>query len=188
MRTIRAPPAPKTGMKFWVQTGTHWSMGVSYTVGRVNSRSFYIRHSGRCDRFLLVEWTHWLHNRVREGILHLDFVPVQLLAPLPGEPPMADIKIDIRARDQRFLRAATNVLQNYALDRSDDGDLVRIKVTGGKQPYQLEISKAWNFAPGCSCPDASHRAQEQTAGFCKHIIAALIINEDLRCQLLDVIL
>jgi len=190
VKPIDPPPKPVRGQKFWVQTGTHWSMGENYTVCTVNSRSFYVSHHGRRDRFLLVEWTHWLVQRFAEGLVRLEWQPVQPppTLPNPGAQPMADIQIDIRARDQRFLRAATSVLRDYTLTRTEDDERVRFAIKGGAAPYEVVVSQLWDVPPSCTCPDASHRAQEHNAGFCKHIIAVLIDNEDLRCQLLDVIL
>ena len=101
---------------------------------------------------------------------------------------MASFQVDIRARDKRFLRAARTVLKNYRLRRTDDGDAVQFEIGGGTNPYTVRVSRSWGQAPICTCPDAQHRAADLTGGFCKHVIAVLIENEDLRCQLLDVLL
>jgi hypothetical protein len=190
MTPVRPPPAPVKGMRFFVQTGSHWSMGDNYTIGQVNGRSFYVYHHGGKERFLLVEWTHWLGKRFAEGMVRLEWQVLQrpTLLPKPQENPMASFQVDIRARDKRFLRAAKTVLKNYRLIRTDDGDTVQFEIAGGTNPYTVRVSRSWSLSPICTCPDAQHRAADLTGGFCKHVIAVLIENEDLRCQLLDVLL
>ena len=46
------PAKPRKGMQLWVQTGSHWCVGTSYTVSEVNSRSFYVTTGGARRRHL----------------------------------------------------------------------------------------------------------------------------------------
>ena len=102
----------------------------------------------------------------------------------------ADSSFSIKARDDRFFRAAASVLKNYRITRRkelEDG-LVVFDVTGGTSDYVVKIHPQWRHNPQCSCPDAENRAREQANGYCKHIIAVLLANEEFSCQLLEAFL
>lgn len=190
MKPIDPPPKPVRGQKFWVQTGTHWSIGVSYSVSQVNGRSFYVSSHGRVARRLLCEWHQWLDERFAEGKPFLFFQPLIRPPGLfdPGAKPMTDVTIDLHARDQRFLRAAEDVLKNYTITRTDGPDgQATFRITGGTRAYTVIIEGDWSQLPQCDCPDAQQN-RTRTGGFCKHVIATLLSNDALRYQLLDVIL
>lgn len=97
---------------------------------------------------------------------------------------------NIKARDDRFFRAAESVLKNYKITRrkKTEGGFVVFDVTGGTQDYVVRIHPEWLANPQCSCPDAEQRAKESTRGYCKHIIGVLLSNEEFRCQLLEAFL
>lgn len=97
---------------------------------------------------------------------------------------------NLRARDDRFSRAAADVLKNYKLTRRkelEDG-LAVFDITGGTQDYVVKVHPEWLQQPQCTCPDAAQRAKESTRGYCKHIIGVLLSNEEFRCQLLEAFL
>ena len=106
---------------------------------------------------------------------------------------MADGKsndFNLKARDDRFFRAAYSVLKNYRIERRPglENGWVVFDVTGGTSDYVVKIHPEWACAPQCSCPDAENRAKENTRGYCKHIIAVLLSNEEFGCQLLEAFL
>lgn len=94
------------------------------------------------------------------------------------------------ARDDRFFRAATSVLKDYKIVRrqSMEDDLIVFDIRGGTSEYIVKIHPEWGCAPLCSCPDASQWAKDHARGYCKHIIAVLLSNQEFRCQLLEVFL
>ena len=97
---------------------------------------------------------------------------------------------NLKARDDRFFRAAYSVLKNYRINRrpvSENG-LVVFDVTGGSSDYVVRVHPDWSVSPQCSCPDAEKRAKENTRGYCKHIIAVLLSNKEFSCQLLEAFL
>lgn len=97
---------------------------------------------------------------------------------------------NLKARDDRFFRAAGTVLKKYKITRRpklEDG-LVIFDITGGTQDYVVKIHPEWAKNPQCSCPDAAQRAKENTRGYCKHIIAVLLKYEEFRGQLLEAFL
>lgn len=97
---------------------------------------------------------------------------------------------NIKARDDRFFRAAESVLKHYRITRrkkTEDG-LVVFDITGGSRDYVVRVHPEWLTPPRCSCPDAEQRARESTRGYCKHIIGVLLSNEEFRCQLLEAFL
>lgn len=102
----------------------------------------------------------------------------------------AEETFNLRARDDRFFRAAESVLKTYKITRRktpQDG-LIIFDIAGGSQNYVVKIHPEWLHHPQCSCPDAAQRAKETTRGYCKHIIGVLLSNEDFRCQLLEAFL
>lgn len=97
---------------------------------------------------------------------------------------------NLKARDDRFFRAAESVLRNYEITRRQqlvDG-LAVFDISGGSRDYVVKVHPLWQTSPQCSCPDAAQRARESTRGYCKHIIAVLLSNQDLSCQLLEIFL
>lgn len=98
--------------------------------------------------------------------------------------------LNLKARDDRFLRAAETVLKKYRILRREEPEdgFVVFDVTGGMQNYVVRIHPEWLVNPQCSCPDASQHAKESTRGYCKHVIGVLLSNEEFRCQLLEVFL
>jgi len=139
-----------------------------------------------------VEWSSWLRGLLSRGHVWIDRQPLQLPAAWPGEGgddmSKAEVTIDVQARDQRFLRAAQEVLDHYRIERGGTVDgVAHFELHGGSQPYTVRVHADWSAPPVCSCPDATHRA-DVTGGFCKHVIAVLLKHEDLRYQLLDVML
>lgn len=105
--------------------------------------------------------------------------------------PKTENQIEVYARDLRMVRGSKDVLKNYRIERDPEGEStseIVFTVSGGQKPYRVCIDPEWQKAPGCTCPDAEKRALELNGGFCKHIIAVLLKEEEFRCQLLDIIL
>ena len=191
-KLMAIPSEPAKGMVFWVQDGEHWAMGDGYTISTVNGRSFYVSSRGETKRHLLAEWDWWLDQRMDEG--RVFYRGRQLKRSMETDAltrgvVIPEFKIDLPGRDRRFLRAAREVLKNYTLSRRDDeGGVTTIVVSRGRRRYHVGLHRDWAMPPQCDCPDARNGAARLTAGFCKHTIAVLIEYDDLRCQLLDVML
>lgn len=177
---------------------TRWALGAVYRVREVNSRSFYVYTSvyfarpARLERYLIVEWRDWLNRRCAEGVVWVDGVryraPASGLAIGGQDMGGKQVTIDVRARDQRFLRAAHDVLRRYRIEARGERDGVLLfALEGGSHPYEVRVTRDWSSGPVCSCPDAEHR-KDVTGGYCKHVIAVLLKHEDLKFQLLDVML
>ena len=102
------------------------------------------------------------------------------------------IEISLRARDQRFLRGARDVLKNYKLSRKRPRKaapgLAQIEVSKGTRTYVVDFQLDWSAPPRCSCPDSTQAGRNRANGFCKHTIAAALKWDDLRCQLLDLLI
>ncbi len=101
-----------------------------------------------------------------------------------------DQEIDVYARDLRMIRAAGSVSGKYHIRRrqTSEAETAVFDVTGGTKPYEVAVNPGWQCRPTCTCPDASRRAQEQNGGFCKHIIAVLLQNQEFRHQLIELFL
>ena len=103
-------------------------------------------------------------------------------------PSATEFSVDLPGRDQRFLRASQDVLANYEMARTDHDDgFVTIEVKQGRRKYTVTARPDWASPPTCTCPDANKAARRLTGGFCKHAIAVCITYDDLRCQLLDLL-
>jgi uncharacterized Zn finger protein len=85
-------------------------------------------------------------------------------------------------RDRRMLRAANSVLKDYQFTSIDR---LRTRVSGGTTPYEVTAHPDWSARPSCTCPDHQGAA---AAGYCKHIIAVLMRDRELQCQLLELFL
>lgn len=181
---MNVPPAtPAQGARIRVQTGTHWSIGVDYSISAVNSRSFYVSYLGKTERRLLPEWRTWLLERFSEGRVFLDGTELQ--CPPDSASWRTRVQLDVRAVDSRFLRAAHDVGKRYGFAQARNGSMRRVTVTGGSKDYEVSASVHWDVMAECTCPDAKRLAH---GGFCKHVIAVLMRDADLRCQLIDVLL
>ncbi len=98
--------------------------------------------------------------------------------------------IDAYARDMRISRAIGSGSEKYEIGRcqNDESGLVVFAVSGGKEIYEVTVDPEWRCRPTCTCPDASSRAQDQTGGFCKHIILVLFKNPEFKHQLIEMYL
>ena len=188
------PAVPRRGMKFWVQWGDHYCLGRAYSIPRVSGRSFYVSVDGRSERHLLVEWRPWLGARLAEGkvffagaLLRPPVAPVQTSS---SEEASSTKTLDREAQGQRLLRAKHQVLRTYRLERlGEAAGVLSFAVRGGQQDYVVTVRPDWSAAPACTCPDAM-AGTEGTARqyWCKHIVAVLLANQELRGQLMDVLL
>ena len=98
------------------------------------------------------------------------------------------MEMDLFARDQRMLRAAQEVSKRYEIEETGGGNPVCFRVAHGKTEYAVGVTLDWSEPASCTCPDAVYRARNCNRGFCKHIIAVLMKDKRLSCQLLDLIL
>jgi hypothetical protein len=178
---VAPPHRPHPGLVLEVQWSEtdNWLCCDRYTVARVNSRSFYVRGNGGMDRHLLVEWTAWIDARLAEGPARIDGIPLAS----PHRAP-AGSSIDLAARDARLMRGARDVLKKYGLQRTDHEGRVDIAVTRGRSAWTVRAWIDWSMPPVCDCPDAVS-TRENTV--CKHVVACCLGFDDLRCQLLDIL-
>lgn len=101
---------------------------------------------------------------------------------------MTDFGVDIAGRERRIERALTEVIKNYTVTgRGDPSGYRLFTITGGESDYEVRVHPEWRDTPTCTCPDFEDGAQ-RTGGYCKHIMAVLIGQPALACQLLEVFL
>ena len=97
-------------------------------------------------------------------------------------------------RDARVLRAVREVMKRYEITEQPETqpaaevDLRRFVLTGGSKTWQVEVDPRWQTPPHCDCPDARRVAEPNGATFCKHAIAVLLSHDDLRHQLIDLLI
>ncbi len=87
-----------------------------------------------------------------------------------------------RDRELRLMRAAREVLVTYTLVPTGVGE---ITVQGGRKPYVVRFCPSWTREPKCDCPDGSRPGIEL---YCKHVVAVLMSQVELRPQLLELFL
>lgn len=102
-----------------------------------------------------------------------------------------DAKVDIRPGETKALRAAREVLRRGHIEAqkpAPDG-VKKFCVTdrGGKMET-VTADPAWVKRPTCTCMQQYVNNQFKGTDLCPHIVAVLVREEDLRCQLLDVLL
>ena len=166
----------------------HWAAWQRWRVSRVNSRSFYVTSNGQQERFLLVEWDSWLMSLARTGRLMIDGHPVQVPDGGPfgghsptggstgGSDPVALLRLG------RVLKRRTELVREP--DPSDSGQVV-IRPEGPRPRWQIVLRLDWTEPPACSCHTSEHPPRH---GLCEHAVAACLSWDDLRCQLVDLLL
>ena len=97
-------------------------------------------------------------------------------------------------RDARIFRAVSQVTKAYTFSpagENEDGDLL-IRVEKGprsRSRYVVTVDPLWGRPASCTCPDASERLADIGDGaLCKHAVAVLLSRDDLRHQLIDLLL
>jgi len=145
-----------------------------------------------CESEILSEVGHYLTDRgatIADNPVTRRGGPAS--CPAGGEQMATTVKIELVARELRFLRAAQEVLKRYRITRPEspmaDGALL-FEVAGGQEPYYVRVHPQWAHPPTCTCPDASRLALLRNGGYCKHIIAILLREQELRGQLLELLL
>lgn len=193
------PAAPVRGLRV-----ESWGVGCAYLryrVSHLNAQRFRIAGHGLPFDLPLSRWPDWLEslepNQGRWITVHLSACTLvachgcdgsavgrsSAVPPSPKSSPGVPVnEMPAFQRDARLLRAARVVLKDYKLEAQGDGKFL---VTGPNQPYRVTVSPEWSAAPRCTCPD-NQRAT--TGGYCKHVIAVLLREPALRCQLLELFL
>lgn len=160
-----------------------------------------VMHCGAIQSFPPSEWVAWLWRQAARGFLscHLPGCDTGWCGGCDGRlvingkapralPQLAGGPVantDLLQRDARIVRAAYEVLQNYRFERENHEGAVQVSVFGGTLPWVVEASLTWEYSPRCCCPDGGRGAN---FGYCKHVIAVLMREPDLRPQLLDLFL
>jgi len=156
----------------------------------VNTKSFYVRSAVGRERHPVGAWPRWLADRMSSGELFIDGHPASKPGWLPSATAgqvQAPKPVDPEARELRFLRAANEVLKHYERERRDNARTAEIHVRGGSRDYLVTAQTDWSRPPRCTCPDATHSTHLHN-GYCKHVVAVLLENEDLRGQLIEIFL
>jgi predicted nucleic acid-binding Zn finger protein len=99
-------------------------------------------------------------------------------------------KLDIEAADTRILRAARETLRRGRFVPQDpaEGGSRRIAVIERGGTSYVSVDPAWVRSPTCTCYDHQMNARLGMQPWCRHIVAVLAKEEELRCQLIDMLL
>ena len=105
---------------------------------------------------------------------------------------MSDAKLDMRPGETQVLRAAREVLRRGRIEAVDPGQKgvkgFRVIEKGSQAVETVRADPLWVKRPTCSCMAQFMNDQYRGHELCRHIVAVLVKEEDLRCQLLDLLL
>ena len=188
------PWEPRKGDSYFVQTDGRY-LGETFTITRVNKRSFYAYWSGltqspgKTVRRLVVEWEQWIDELFEMGFVFLNGAPVlppQRLTPKP------EFIAPGEARQKRFHQAmadARKLLESPCLLELAYGRKQRrFKVASGPaSAARVTVPDDEKKRITCSC--AEHKAGGTNSRRpCLHIFAVLLAHRELRHRILEFLL
>jgi hypothetical protein len=176
------PEAPVKGMKIWVQEGSHWSIGVGYSVSRVTGASFYVASQGRRERLPLPRWRPWLDARMREGRVHVDgrvLEPPTEVSLGAEEAVPLDGARDDAAIDLHSGAARKTLGRLLAVGRFVPAPAGRLLVEADGVRCEVDVDPTWERPLQGSCAAAEGR----TDRVCEHVVAACLRQPRLRGRL-----
>ena len=93
--------------------------------------------------------------------------------------------MDMTARQDRTRRAVQQVIARYTITPGPplEGRLV-FSLHGGSAVWRVEVDPTAATLPTCTCPDFVHRGAIGDHA-CKHVLAVLFGQPELRAQALD---
>lgn len=196
---VPAPLQPTTGLCF--EVGPR-AAPLRWSVCAVSGRSFTVAHAGQRTRLPLLDWHSWLQTLLAQGPVHLAGHPMQ--PPLPA--PMTILRksrhervqhlpetacneegdeMEQNARRARVQRAQGQVLAKYQLQRLEASEARWVyALQGGSQPWHVTVQLPAGPTT-CDCPDYRDRGGGDPRYACKHILAVLMNEPELRHLALD---
>ena len=101
-----------------------------------------------------------------------------------------DRKTDMQAADSRALKSAREVLRRGKFVKHPVGEdgLVRVAIVERTGTATVTADPAWVKPPACTCNDYWGNVRFGTENWCRHVVAVLAKEEELRCQLIDLLL
>jgi predicted nucleic acid-binding Zn finger protein len=99
-------------------------------------------------------------------------------------------KTDLEGADSRVLKSAREVLRrgHFVRHSPDSESRVRFSIVERGGTSTVTADPAWTRPPVCDCYDHRTNARFRSGEWCRHIVAVLAKEEDLRCQLIDLLL
>jgi predicted nucleic acid-binding Zn finger protein len=99
-------------------------------------------------------------------------------------------KPDMQVADTGLLKAARETLRwgkFVRLDHAPDR-LIRISIVERSGTSAVSVDREWVQAPACSCHDHWTNVRFGQGPWCRHVVAVMVREEELRCQLIDLLL
>ena len=179
---VTAPLVPRCPLRF--EVGQRMAPE-RYAVVAVSGKSFTWLHDGRRQRLPLARWRPWLRDLCMLGSVYIDGHPMQWPT-IVSDPPETNYMLP-DARRVRVDRARNQVLAKYRIvPEAEVNGLLRFALHGGSQAWIVSVDPTAVRQPKCTCPDFTQRGGEQFA--CKHILAVLLSQPQLRFQALEFLL
>jgi len=99
-------------------------------------------------------------------------------------------KPDMEVADTGLLKAARETLRRGKFMRQDSPEdhLVRFSIIERSGTSTVTVDPDWARAPSCSCYDHWQSMRYGPSPWCRHIVAVMAREEELRCQLIDLLL
>jgi len=99
-------------------------------------------------------------------------------------------KADIGVADAAMLKSARETLRRGRFVRQDSpGERwVRVSIVERNGTSAVSVDRSWEQAPSCSCHDHWQNVRYGPGPWCRHVVAVMAREEELRCQLIDLLL
>ncbi len=187
---VRAPAEPQPRQCFEVGPRL---FAERYRVNAVTGKSFTVSHSGKRERHDRATWHAWLQRLCTLGTVHLEGHPMlppgpaPLWAGLPVGAPEQETDMDSNDRHVRLQRALGEVRAYYRIvPEAPVSGCLFFSLHGGGEVWRVEVDRSGQCHAACDCPDFTRRGLGTGEVFaCKHILAVLLSQPELRFQALD---
>ena len=99
-------------------------------------------------------------------------------------------KPTIEAVDSKLFDQARETLKRaqFVTRAGDGGGTVEVTVIERSGTWTVTADREWVLEPTCTCHDFWARARWGYGPWCRHVVAVLVRQEELRCQLLDLLM
>lgn len=97
---------------------------------------------------------------------------------------------DMEIADSGLLKAARETLRRGKFIRqgTPEDRAVCFSIVERNGTSSVSVDRAWEQAPSCSCHDHWQNVRYGPGPWCRHVVAVMAREEELRCQLIDLLL
>ena len=189
------PWEPRKSDSYFVLTSGRY-LGETFTVTRVNKRSFYVYWSGisqspgKTVRRLVVEWEQWIDELFEMGFVFLNGAPVLPPARLTPKPEFVPAGVEHQRRFREAMSEARTLLKGPCVSEpAHSRKERRFKVASGPGLGIATVTVPDDERKRITCSCAEHKAGGMNSRYpCRHIFAVLISLGEMRHRILEFLL